>query len=355
VSQESRPGNFKVVVVATEMNEQQVSVIVLNWNGKRFLEKCLDSLLTQDYPNYEILLVDNGSSDGSLEFAQTKFRDNPKVQIIALGDNYGFSKGNNIGIKYARGKYVIVLNNDTEVMPNFVTELVKVAEVDETIGSVSCKILHYDGSLWFGQYFTHAGFIVPFFTQSLLKETLIELYDHFSLNLANSGCATLYRKELISKIEGFDEDFWSDWEDYDLGFRINIAGFKSVYTPMPLVLHMGGGSAGSPPERYVRIYRNMLFTYFKNYDRKNLLIRFPLLLFIFLPTLHIGWIVHRLITHSPEFYRGREFQYFFSVEKAIIEFLFKLRIFVEKRYFVQGLRKTSDREIFSNTQLKNVL
>jgi GT2 family glycosyltransferase len=86
------------------------------------------------------------------------------------------------------------------------------------------------------------------------------------MNLANSGCAVLYRKKVIEKIGGFDEDFWSDWEDYDLGYRVNIAGFKSVYTPKFLCLHVGGGSFGFSPERMTRMYRNMLFTYFKNYD-----------------------------------------------------------------------------------------
>lgn len=331
------------------------TVIVLNWNGRRFLGKCIESLLAQNFTDYEILLVDNGSSDDSIDFVRTNFGDNPLLRIIALGHNYGFSKGNNLGMNYANGKYVIVLNNDTEVKPNFVGELVKVAESDETIGSVSCKIMHYDGSVWFGQYFTNGGFIVPFFTQSFSEHTLNEIYNRYSVNLANSGCAVLYRKNLLTRIKGFDEDFWTDWEDYDLGFRVNIAGFKSVYTPMFLVLHLGGGSAGSSPERYVRMYRNMLFTYFKNYETKDLLFRFPVFLFIFLPTLHIGWIVHRLITGPPDFHKNQGLQYLVSMDRALIEFLLKLKIFARKRYFVQALRKTSDKEIFSNTQLKAVL
>jgi hypothetical protein len=338
-----------------KMDKPRVSVIVLNWNGRRFLEKCLGSLLNQDYPNFEVLLVDNGSSDGSVEFAQSKFGENPNVRVIALRNNYGFSKGNNIGIKYAQGKYVIVLNNDTEVKPNFITELVKVAEVDETIGSVSCKILQYDGNLWYGQCFTHSGFIVPFFTQSILKTTLVEFYEHFSLNLANSGCAVLYRKELISKIEGFDEDFWSDWEDYDLGYRINLAGFKSVYIPIPLVLHVGGGSFGLPPERLVRMYRNMLLTYVKNYELRNLVTRFPLFLFVLLPIFHVGWLVHRLCFSLRAFDKRNGIWYFFSLMKAYIQFISKLKIFYAKRYKIMNLRKVSDEQIFLNTQVIGVL
>ncbi|MGZ4161776.1 MAG: hypothetical protein ACXVNF_13405, partial [Neobacillus sp.] len=116
-----------------------------------------------------------------------------------------------------------------------------------------------------------------------------------------------------------------------------------------------GGSEGSSPERFVRIYRNELFTYFKNYDTKSLIIRFPFLLFAFQPIYHLVWFMQRLITRSPELYRGREFDYFISRERALFSFLCKLKVFVKKRYLVQQLRKTSDDEIFNNTKLKYVI
>jgi len=335
-------------------NRPIASVIVLNWNGKRFLGKCIASLLNQSASDYEVLLVDNGSADNSVELIRKNFADDPRLRIVELGYNYGFSKGNNLGIKSANGKYVIVLNNDTEVKPNFVSKLVSVAESDNNIASVSCKIMHYDGSVWFGQYFTNGGLIVPFFTQGFSTQYLNRIYNQSSQNLANSGCAVLYKKDVIDRIEGFDEDFWTDWEDYDLGFRTNLAGFKSVYTPEFLVVHLGGGSAGSSPERYVRIYRNMLFTYFKNYDTKDLLTRFPLFLFALLPTLHVGWIVHRLVTRPPDFHRNKSMQYLLSLDKSIISFLLNLKMFVRKRYFIQRLRKVSDSAIFSNTHLKGI-
>lgn len=335
-----------------KMDKPTVSVVVLNWNGKHFLEKCLDSLLNQDYPNFEVLLVDNGSTDNSLEFVRSKFGKNGKLRVVALRKNHGFSKGNNIGIKYARGDYIIVLNNDTEVKKNLITKLVETAERSERIGSVGCKIVTDKGKTWFSQKFTNGGFIVPFFLQTLAKERIEAVSNDFYTNLANSGCAVLYRKSVLDEVGLFDEDFWSNWEDWDLGYRINLAGYKSVYIPMPLVYHVGGGSEGFSPERYVRIYRNTLFMYFKNYEMRNLLTRFPLFLFIMLPLYHIGWFLHRLITHPSEFYREQGLQYFFSIGKAVFEFLLKLRPFMEKRYFIQQLRKVSDREIFSSTRLK---
>lgn len=333
-----------------------VTVIVLNWNGKRFLEKCISSLLDQNYVTYEILLVDNASTDGSVEFVSSLFGGPSKLRILSLSENYGFSKGNNLGIKSCtKSDYIIILNNDTEVKENFIDELVKVAEDDRLVGSVGCKILSPNQTVWFSQKFTNGGFIVPFLLQTLVGKRIDEISNKFTVNLSNSGCAVLLRKSVIDKIGCYDEDFRSNWEDWDLGYRINLAGFKSVQIPKQLVFHVGGGSEGFSPERCVKIYRNMLFTYFKNYDDFNLIVRFPFLLFVLLPIFHFGWFIHRLLWNQPDFYKGKELQYFVSMEKAVYEFLVMLKIFVIKRFFLKGLRKTSDKTIFSNTSMKSLL
>ena len=121
-------------------NPPFVSVVLVNWNGKRFIKKCLGTLLAQDYPNYEVLFVDNKSADDSLAVIRNGFSGDSRLKVLPMAENYGFSKGNNIGFAKAQGKYVIALNTDTEVQPNFITELVRTAEFDETVGSVSCKI-----------------------------------------------------------------------------------------------------------------------------------------------------------------------------------------------------------------------
>lgn len=334
------------------MNEPLVSVIVLNWNGKRFLKRCLGSLLNQDYSNFEVLLVDNGSSDDSVEFVKNVFGKDDRLRIVALGENYGFSKGNQIGIQHAQGDYIIILNNDTEVKKNFVKKLTKTAESKDRIGSVGCKIVTKNGHLWFSQKFTNGGFVVPFFLQTLVKKRIETISDSYNTNLSNSGCAALFRKIVLDKVGCYDEDFWSDWEDWDLGYRINLAGFKSVCISAPLVYHVGGGSAGFSPERYVRIYRNTLFMYFKNYEKRNLLTRFPLFLFVMLPMYHLGWFLHRVITHSPKFCKAQSLQYFLSLGKAIFEFLYNLKTVIKKRYFIQRFRTVSDKELFSHTRLK---
>ena len=189
----------------------------------------------------------------------------------------------------------------------------------------------------------------------MVEKRIEAISDSFNTNLSNSGCAVLFRKSVLDKVGCYDEDFWSDWEDWDLGYRISLAGFKSVCISVPLVYHVSGGSAGFSPERYVRIYRNTLFMYFKNYETRNLLTRFPLFLFVMLPLYHLGWFLHRVISHSPKFCRARSLQYFLSLGKAVFEFLYNLKTFTEKRYFIQRFRTVSDRELFSATRLKYIL
>ena len=123
------------------MNAPLVSVVVLNYNGKIYLERCLSSLLNQTYPYVEIILVDNASSDDSVNFVRTRF---PAVKIIENEENLGFAAGNNVGIRIAQGKYIVTLNNDTEAHPEWLEHLVRVAESNETIGMCASKVLSFD-------------------------------------------------------------------------------------------------------------------------------------------------------------------------------------------------------------------
>ena len=249
----------------------RVAIIVLNYNGKPYVKRCLDSLFRNNYPNFEVLFVDNNSPDESAELAQHLYNSEPRFILIRNHKNLGFSIGNNIGFKQTKAKYVIVLNNDTEVGRAFIDTLVAIAESDEKIGSVGCKIVQLDGRVLYGPRFMNYGFIVR------ARDT--QTYSKFTQNLANCGCATLFRKSVIDKIGGFDPYLWTDWEDHDLGYRINLSGSKCVYTPLTTVVHLGGGNyLGLSDEREKRIIRNKLFTYAKNYQAKTLLPRFPLVL-----------------------------------------------------------------------------
>ncbi|WP_243688237.1 glycosyltransferase family 2 protein [Geotalea toluenoxydans] len=117
-----------------------VSVIILNWNGRRFLKECLDSLLRQSYTDFETVLVDNGSSDGSPDYIRRKY---PAVRVVALPQNIGFAAGNNVGLEHCRGQFIVTLNNDTKIYPEFLSVLVTAAQANERVGLVAAKMLNY--------------------------------------------------------------------------------------------------------------------------------------------------------------------------------------------------------------------
>jgi GT2 family glycosyltransferase len=238
----------------------------LNWNGKKFLGKCLESLLLQTLDSFEVIVVDNASTDGSVEYVRSHFT---SVRVVENKRNLGFAAGNNVGIESSRGKFVVVLNNDTRVSKDFLKTLVEVALTNDSIGSVGCGIVQEDCTIKYGPVFlTRSGVIVGIgdvIRQSINKNVPVGC-------LANCGCATLFRRAALDRVGLFDEDFWADWEDHDLGFRLALEGYSNVYTPFAHVLHRGGGSLGPAyaSQRAIRVTRNTLATYFKNFEARNI-------------------------------------------------------------------------------------
>jgi GT2 family glycosyltransferase len=300
----------------------RVSVIVLNYNGRAYVERCLRSLFRNTYPYFEVLFVDNDSSDKSADLAEELFRTEPNFILIRNPKNYGFSIGNNIGFQRADSEYVISLNNDTEVEETFIETLVNEAESDERIGSVGCKIVQVDGRILYGPIYTSFGFIV----RAFYKET----YEKETANLGNCGCAVLFRKSVIGIVGAYDPYLCTDWEDHDLGYRINSAGFKCVYTPKTKVLHLGGGNyLGMSRERQIRIIRNRLFTYLKNYESANILVRFPLI----------------SVMEAVIYLKHKKLSLFLN---GVSEALRRIGPILHKRSIVQSIRKKSDKQIFAS-------
>ncbi len=309
--------------------EPKVSVVVLNYNGANYVRGCLESLFKNDYGNFEVIFVDNNSPDKSVEIAKKLFKNERRLKIIENKENYGFSIGNNIGFKASDAKYVLSLNNDTKVQENFIRTMVNVAEADEKVGSVGCKIVQLDGVISYGPKYMNYGFI----TSALNRQS----YEKETCNIANCGCATLFRKSLLDKIGGFDPYLWTDWEDHDLGYRINIAGYKCLYTPKTTVLHLGGGNyLGMSPERRSRIIRNKLLGHYKNYETKNLFARFPL---VTLKTL--TW------DSLPLLKEGK----ISAVIKAVAGFYVLLEPISKERAKIQKQRVVSDKEIFKKCRV----
>ena len=212
-------------------NFPRVSIIILNYNGKDVIKKCLTSVFKIDYPNLDVVLVDNNSTDGSLEMVKAGFS---KVNFIKNEENLGFSAGNNIGIRYALERmadYVLVLNNDTEVDKDFLKKLVDTAEKDEKIGLVSPVI--FDGQtkkIWF------AGGKIKWASMKTEHLTSVRTEESYESDFL-TGCALLIKAEVCKKIGLFDEDFFLYWEDADLSFRAKKAGFKNIVVPASWVYH----------------------------------------------------------------------------------------------------------------------
>lgn len=258
----------------------KVSIIVLNWNGKKFLKNCLDSLRKVTYPSLEIIIVDNNSTDGSQEFVKKNY---PKFILIENKKNYGFAKGNNIGFHASRGKYILFLNNDTVVNPNFLESLVGNCENDKTIGCIQPQIrLMEDKSRLdqVGSYISFVGFMYHYgYRKKYSEKTYGEQRSIFSAK----GACIMFPHKVLDKIGLFDEDFFIFFEETDLCFRVWLSGRKVIYEPKSLIYHVvGGDTTASDKYKYERriylIFRNTNCSYLKNFGTRNLITVYPIFL-----------------------------------------------------------------------------
>ena len=241
----------------------KVGVIVVNWNGRRFLADCLTSVTRTDYPpeRLRLILVDNASTDGSADWAEQHFR---SIEVIRNNANLGFAAGNNLGIKRAMAagaEFVVVLNYDTVVEPNWLNELVQAAGSDNSIGSVQSLVLlhdepglvntsgnqlHYLGFGFCGQYRSDRNEV-----SGQIKEIAYA-----------SGTAVLYRTAALQAVGLFDEDLFMYHEDLDLGWRLRLAGYLNVLAPRSVVYHKYSFSRN--PGKFFWMERNRQIVLLKN-------------------------------------------------------------------------------------------
>ena len=210
------------------MSAPKVSIIIVNYNGKELLQKCLDSLLKVNYDNFEIILVDNNSTDGTVEFITKNY---PSLIIIKLDSNKGFAEPNNVAAKISKGKYLLFLNNDTVVTPNFISEMVKVMETDKKIAVCQSLLLKPDGSVdSSGDFIDHLGVVYN-------SKTKIDEIREVS---SAKGASMLVRSDIFKKLGGFDQKFFVTFEDVDLCWRSWILGYRVLIIPASIVYHVGG-------------------------------------------------------------------------------------------------------------------
>lgn len=226
----------------------KVSIIILNWNGLEDTIECLESLKKITYPNYDVIVVDNGSEGNDVEVLKERYSD--YIHIIADGKNYGYPEGNNIGMRYALSKganYALLLNNDTIVDPVFLTELVKTAQSHPSMGLTGSKIYYYSrptriqgtgGKIrwWLGDIETYG------------EQEDQGQYDEVAVRDFVFGTSLLVKKEAIEKIGFMDSYFFFGVEEFDYCTRAKRAGFEVVYVPTSKVWHKAGASRAKLPQ-----------------------------------------------------------------------------------------------------------
>ncbi len=250
-----------------------ISVVITNYNGRRYLPDCLSSLADQTYRDFETILVDNGSTDGSVEFVEENY---PGVRIVRNRENQGFAGGTNAGIRAARGEYVLTLNNDTRAEPGFIEHLWNAMDIDPAVGMCAAKMLFPDGSInSTGICISRSG---AAWDRGMYEPDRGQ-YDRPDEVFGPCAGAALYRREMLDEVGLFDEDFFCYMEDVDLAFRARLAGWACRYVPEARIYHYHGGTAGVGTEFAVYYgNRNVVWYVVKNFPSRLLITSIPWIL-----------------------------------------------------------------------------
>ena len=247
--------------------EITTTIIIPNYNGLKFMDECIRSLNAQTYPNFRTLVVDNGSTDGSVEWLKEH-----QIDTIFLPENTGFSGAVNVGIKAADTPYVLLLNNDVRVDEYFVAEMVRAIGQSERIFSVSSRMIQ----MYHPDRLDDAGDMYSLLGWAYQRGVGRELTHYRRSSRVFSACAgaAIYRREVFEEIGYFDEMHFAYLEDIDVGYRAKIAGYYNLYCPSAKVFHVGSGTSGSKYNSFkVKLAaRNNVYLNYKNMPAPQLLI-----------------------------------------------------------------------------------
>lgn len=319
-----------------------VSVIVVNWNGKKYLQKCLSTLSDISYKNIEIIVVDQNSTDGSQNLVKKIF---PKVILVENKNNTGYVGGNNLGAKRATGKYILILNNDIEVDTHFLEPLVDAFESDPKIGCVQPKAinLRFKGRLdGGGSFFTSTGFL---YHKGYLENADNKEYNKRYPVYSVKGAYMMTRRSLFDLLGGLDDDFFIYFEESDYCARVWLSGHSVEYISKSIVYHWGAGDTSGDWKKKLalvqyRSFRNRICSYLKNLSLRKLMIVLP---------------IHVVLSEGIGFYYLfiGQWRIFLALQRAIIWNIFHLKKTLSKRYIIQTkIRKVMDEKIFSIIEKK---
>ncbi len=300
------------------MNKHLISVIVVNWNGKHIIGDCLESLRQQTFKDFETIVVDNGSKDGSIEFLKEKY---PEALLVPLEKNLGFAGGNNKGFEHSKGEFIALLNNDAVADIHWLKELYQDMAFSADIGICASKILLSDSkglidSAGDGLGVCGVGYKKGHRTKNANFEKKEQIFGA-------CGAAVLYRRSMLEDIGFFDDDLFCVHEDVDLSFRANLKGYKCLFVPTALVHHKCNSSLGRFSDNYVYYgHRNAEIVYLKNMPGK-LIVRY----------LH-HHILYNVLSFIYFLFHGKGRAFI----KAKWDFFRMLPIIMEKRKRIQSSR-----------------
>jgi len=304
----------------------KASVIIPNWNGIRFVGMCLDSLQKTTMEEFEVIVVDNGSADGSREWVEEKY---PWVRLIKLPFNMGFARACNEGMRASQAEYFVLLNNDIEVEPDWLEELCQGMERHPECGMGTSKMMFLDDR----EVFYNTGDLFHAWSAGGGRgqgEKDVGQYDREEYVFGACAGAGIYRKAMIDRIGLFDEDFFIFAEDVDLNMRSQLQGYKAIYLPRAKVYHIGTATVGLYSDRYTYLCkRNDIFVLIKNFS--------------------LGWYCRYFFSILR--HQVRDIRYFTSrgqgtvLLKSKIDALLKLFPMLTRRYHIQRTRKVEDEEI----------
>ena len=252
----------------------KVSIVIPNYNGKHFMQACMKSLEKQSFQEFEVLVVDNASSDGSVSYIKENY---PNVRLIEMETNTGFSGAVNAGIRAAKAPYIFLLNNDTECDVDCVKHLYHMIQRSKKIFSVASQMIQYHNRELIdstGDMYTVVGWA---FNRGNGKQC--SMYQKEDRVFTACAGAAIYQKAVFEEIGYFDEDFFAYREDIDIGYRARIHGYDNVYCPKAKVYHIGSGTSGSKHNAFkVRLgVRNNIYVNYKNMPIPFLILNLPFL------------------------------------------------------------------------------
>ena len=279
------------------METIQVSIIIPNFNGKQYLKDCLNSIKKQNFSLYEVIIIDNGSTDESVEYIKDNY---DEFTLIQNRENLGFATAVNQGIKASNAEYVFLLNNDTELEVECVSKLLNCIDKDETIFAVSSKMIQNQNRNLIddaGDEYTILGF-----TQKVGNNRSTEFYQRKREIFSACAGAAIYRRNIFDIIGYFDENFFAYMEDLDISYRARIYGFKCVYCPEAVVYHHVSATSGSKYNTFkIRLAaRNNVYVPYKNMPWPQLILN---LLFLILGFL-IKYLVFIKKGHGNDYIAG---------------------------------------------------